>query len=56
MANLAANIGVGAVWAKQILDNWDEWEDKEQAKDELEEEDEMEEMGITDSEWIGDNL
>ena len=56
MASLAANIGVGAMWAKQILDNWDEWEDKEQAKDELEEEEEMDEMGITDSEWIGDNL
>jgi len=56
MATLAANLGVGAMWAKQILDNWDEWEDKEQAKDEIEEEEEMEEMGITDSEWIGDNL
>ena len=29
MATLAANLGVGAMWAKQILDNWDEWEDKE---------------------------
>ena len=56
MASLAANIGAGAMWAKQILDNWDAWEDKEHAKEEIEGEEEMVELGINATEWIGDNL